>query len=82
MALQASPFPFLELVESLKSMKRSGWVRHVPGPVESVASHMYRVAIMCQMADGVQLKRFCVPIYPLTLASSMKKHGQKPSTWH
>lgn len=54
MSIQASPFPFLELIECLKTTRRSGWVRRgVPGPTESVADHMYRMAIMCRMTPGV-----------------------------
>jgi putative hydrolases of HD superfamily len=49
----ADLYLFLELVELLKNTKRSGWViRDVPNP-ESVADHMYRMAIMCRAAPGV-----------------------------
>ena len=51
-----SPFPFLSLLESLKNIRRSGWVRRgLPEPmIESVSDHMYRVAVMCRMAPGVK----------------------------
>jgi 5'-deoxynucleotidase YfbR-like HD superfamily hydrolase len=51
----ANFYSFLELIELLKNTERRGWViRGVPNP-ESVADHMYRMAIMCQAAPGVQL---------------------------
>jgi hypothetical protein len=56
--------------------------RHVPAPVESVAGHMYRMAIMCQMVDGVKLQRASIPTSSLIVASSMKRHGRRPSLWH
>lgn len=49
----AAEFFFLELIENLKNTLRRGWdLRDVPNP-ESVSDHMYRMAIMCLMANGV-----------------------------
>lgn len=49
MALEASPLPFLHLIDDLKHLDRTGWLRSIKHP-ESVASHMYRMAIMALMA--------------------------------
>ncbi|KAF1357332.1 cytidylate kinase [Lizonia empirigonia] len=47
-------FFFLELIEGLKNTVRKGWaLRGVPHP-ESVSDHMYRMAIMCLMAPGIE----------------------------
>lgn len=49
----ADHFLFLELIEHLKDIERRGWViRGVPHP-ESVADHMYRMAVMCLVMAGV-----------------------------
>lgn len=53
MAHQSSPFHFLELIECLKTTRRSGWVQRGVVEPESVSDHMYRVAVMCRMALGV-----------------------------
>ncbi|GAQ89337.1 HD domain containing protein [Klebsormidium nitens] len=42
---------FLTLIQSLKTTKRTGWINHgVAGP-ESIADHMYRMAMMAFMID-------------------------------
>lgn len=42
-----SPLPFLEAIETLKGLKRTGWCRKgVPDP-ESVSDHMYRMTFFC-----------------------------------
>ena len=47
--LDASPLPFLHQVEVLKHLPRTGWLRMIKTP-ESVAAHMYRMAIMAMLA--------------------------------
>ncbi|KAF7413811.1 hypothetical protein HZH68_002300 [Vespula germanica] len=43
---------FMELVGRLKHMKRTGWVlRKIPDP-ETIAGHMYRMAILSLLADS------------------------------
>ncbi|KAL8549332.1 hypothetical protein ACS0TY_008251 [Phlomoides rotata] len=55
---------FLTLCHRLKSTKRKGWINHgIKGP-ESIADHMYRMALMALIADdllGVNRER-CVKI--------------------
>ena len=42
-----SALPFLEAIETLKGLKRTGWCRRgVPDP-ESVSDHMYRMTFVC-----------------------------------
>ena len=55
MTYQISPYLFLEMLEKLKNIQRSGWIRRgVEGRLESVSDHMYRVTVMCRMAPGVE----------------------------
>ncbi|XP_050463290.1 5'-deoxynucleotidase HDDC2 [Cataglyphis hispanica] len=43
---------FMELVGRLKHMKRTGWVkRNIPDP-ETIAGHMYRMAMLSFLVDG------------------------------
>ncbi|KAL0327067.1 UNVERIFIED_CONTAM: 5'-deoxynucleotidase hdd1 [Sesamum angustifolium] len=60
----ASAIDFLTLCHRLKSTKRKGWINHgIKGP-ESIADHMYRMALMALIADdlpGVNRER-CVKI--------------------
>ncbi|KAH0946943.1 hypothetical protein HN011_001223 [Eciton burchellii] len=43
---------FMELVGRLKHMKRTGWVkRNIPEP-ETIAGHMYRMAMLSFLVDG------------------------------
>ncbi|KAK6133794.1 hypothetical protein DH2020_032505 [Rehmannia glutinosa] len=55
---------FLTLCHRLKSTKRKGWINHgIKGP-ESIADHMYRMALMALIADdlpGVNRER-CIKI--------------------
>ncbi|KAI3452961.1 hypothetical protein Pfo_009624 [Paulownia fortunei] len=55
---------FLTLCHRLKSTKRKGWLNHgIKGP-ESIADHMYRMALMALIADdlpGVNRER-CIKI--------------------
>ena len=46
---QASPLPFLHLIGTLKHLPQTGWLRTIDNP-ESVAAHMYRVAILAMLA--------------------------------
>ncbi|KAL7069736.1 hypothetical protein ACQ4LE_011162 [Meloidogyne hapla] len=39
-------FALLEIVDRLKHLKRTGWVMHDVAECETVASHMYRMAIL------------------------------------
>lgn len=49
-----SAIQFLTLCQSLKTTKRTGWVNHGLKESESIADHMYRMAIMALIAaDGV-----------------------------
>lgn len=60
----SSTIDFLTLCHSLKTQKRKGWVNHdIQGP-ESIADHMYRMAIMALIADdlpGINRER-CIKI--------------------
>jgi hypothetical protein len=47
--LDASPLPFLHLLEVLKHLDRTGWKRWLKHP-ESVAAHMYRLAFLVMFA--------------------------------
>lgn len=49
----SSAIDFLTLCHSLKTTKRKGWVNHgIKGP-ESIADHMYRMALMALVAGDV-----------------------------
>ncbi|VAH62109.1 unnamed protein product [Triticum turgidum subsp. durum] len=49
----ASAIDFLTLCHSLKTTKRKGWINHsIKGP-ESIADHMYRMALMALIADDL-----------------------------
>lgn len=43
--LDSSPLPFLHLMQQLKHLPRTGWLRTVKDP-ESVASHSCRLALL------------------------------------
>ena len=43
--LDRSPLPFLHLIQALKHLPRTGWLRTVENP-ESVASHSFRLALL------------------------------------
>ena len=43
--LDMSPLPFLHLMQELKHLPRTGWLRTVKNP-ESVASHSFRLAFL------------------------------------
>lgn len=47
--LDMSPLPFLHLANVLKQLPRTGWLRTIEHP-ESVAAHMYRMALMALCA--------------------------------
>jgi hypothetical protein len=47
--LDASPLPFLHLLEVLKHLDRTGWKRWLDRP-ESVAAHMYRLEFLVMFA--------------------------------
>lgn len=49
--LDASPLPFLHLLEVLKHLDRTGWKRWLKRP-ESVAAHMYRLAFLVMFAPA------------------------------
>ncbi|XP_011299188.1 HD domain-containing protein 2 [Fopius arisanus] len=44
-------FEFMELVGRLKHMKRTGWVRLGINDPESIAGHMYRMALLATLVD-------------------------------
>ncbi|KAE8441379.1 hypothetical protein EG329_005006 [Mollisiaceae sp. DMI_Dod_QoI] len=55
--LDASPLPFLHLLEVLKHLDRTGWKRWLDRP-ESVAAHMYRLEFLVMFAPmGVDKER-------------------------
>ncbi|KAK1381000.1 5'-deoxynucleotidase [Heracleum sosnowskyi] len=60
----SSAIDFLTLCHSLKTTKRKGWINHgIKGP-ESIADHMYRMALMALIAgdnSGVNRER-CIKI--------------------
>ncbi|KAD2804315.1 hypothetical protein E3N88_37692 [Mikania micrantha] len=63
-ASSSSSIDFLTLCHSLKTTKRKGWVNHeIKGP-ESIADHMYRMALMALIAGdlpGINRER-CIKI--------------------
>lgn len=54
---EASPLPFLHLMQTLKHLPRTGWLRTIENP-ESVASHSFRVALLGLLAP-VGLNPLC-----------------------
>ncbi|XWS23296.1 hypothetical protein CRYUN_Cryun29cG0109500 [Craigia yunnanensis] len=53
----ASAIDFLTLCHSLKTTKRKGWINHgINGP-ESIADHMYRMALIAGDLPGVNRER-------------------------
>lgn len=54
---EASPLPFLHLIQTLKHIPRTGWLMKIENP-ESVASHSFRVAFLGLLAP-VGLTPFC-----------------------
>ncbi|KAL8106004.1 uncharacterized protein LOC141677879 [Apium graveolens] len=62
--LSSSAIDFLTLCHSLKTTKRKGWINHgIKGP-ESIADHMYRMALMALIAgdnSGVNRER-CIKL--------------------
>jgi 5'-deoxynucleotidase YfbR-like HD superfamily hydrolase len=48
----ADLFLFLELVELLKNTERQRWIDHGIIQPESLADHMYRMAIICRAVPG------------------------------
>ena len=46
----SSPFPFLHLLERLKTTPREGWRRFGVGNGESISDHMYRMSIITMIA--------------------------------
>ncbi|TYI46054.1 hypothetical protein E1A91_D13G079500v1 [Gossypium mustelinum] len=60
----ASAIDFLTLCHSLKTTKRKGWINHGIKDPESIADHMYRMALMALIAGdlpGVNRER-CIKI--------------------
>ena len=58
--LDRSPLPFLHLMQQLKHLPRTGWLRTVENP-ESVASHSFRLALMGLFAPVSP--EFLVPVF-------------------
>ncbi|KAH8592663.1 HD domain-containing protein [Bisporella sp. PMI_857] len=50
--LHGTTLPFLHLMDVLKHLPRTGWLRTINHP-ESVASHMYRMALIAMTAPGL-----------------------------
>ncbi|XP_063993825.1 5'-deoxynucleotidase HDDC2 isoform X1 [Diachasmimorpha longicaudata] len=44
-------FEFMELVGRLKHMKRTGWLRFGIDDAETIAGHMYRMAVLALLVD-------------------------------
>ena len=61
--LDASPLPFLHLMEVLKRLPRTRWLRTIKTP-ESVAAHMYRLLLLAMFAPV--RSKFLSEIYSLT----------------
>jgi putative hydrolase of HD superfamily len=55
-----SPLPFFHVLERLKVTKREGWRRHGVSGGESIADHMYRMAIMTMLAPPALAARLDV----------------------
>jgi hypothetical protein len=49
--LHNTTLPYLHLVDVLKHLPRTGWLRFVDHP-ESVAAHMYRMALIAMICAG------------------------------
>ena len=47
--VEGSPLPFLHLMEVLKHLPRTEWLRTIKNP-ESVAAHMYRLSLLAMFA--------------------------------
>ena len=58
--LEGSPLPFLHLIEVLKHLPRTGWLRTIKNP-ESVAAHMYRLSLLAMFAPvgSIILSKVC-----------------------
>jgi hypothetical protein len=58
--LERSPLPFLHLMEGLKHLPRTGWLRTIKNP-ESVAAHMYRLSLLAMFAPvgSIFLSKLC-----------------------
>jgi putative hydrolase of HD superfamily len=52
-ASAASAVQFLSLCQRLKTTKRTGWVNHGVKESESIADHMYRMAVMAIIATDI-----------------------------
>jgi hypothetical protein len=52
-ASAASAIQFLSLCQRLKTTKRTGWVNHGVKESESIADHMYRMAVMAIIATDI-----------------------------
>jgi len=61
--LEGSPLPFLHLMEVLKHLPRTGWLRTIKNP-ESVAAHMYRLSLLAMFAPVGSI--FLSKLYALT----------------
>ncbi|KAF2834181.1 P-loop containing nucleoside triphosphate hydrolase protein [Patellaria atrata CBS 101060] len=57
--LDMSPLPFLHLMQELKHMDRTGWLRTVRKP-ESVGSHSFRLALLGGFAPDPLDRRKCM----------------------
>jgi putative hydrolase of HD superfamily len=49
----ASAIQFLTLIQRLKTTKRTGWVNHGVKESESIADHMYRMAVMAMISGDL-----------------------------
>ncbi|KAJ8609219.1 hypothetical protein MRB53_039255 [Persea americana] len=58
---QTTPVAFLSLISRLKTTKREGWRRFGIAHGESIADHMYRMAIMTMLAPRSLSSRLDVP---------------------
>jgi len=70
-------FFFLELIERLKNTARKGWVIRGVRDAESVADHMYRMAIMCLVAPEV--RSMCLAFFSVEAEADT---GPRPTKIH
>ena len=82
MSLEVSSFSFLELIECLKNIRRSDWIRRdVSEFLKIVFDYMYRMTIMCRMISEVQLKLSDTILFALMFFSLMRWRERQLNVW-
>ncbi|RUS24172.1 HD domain-containing protein, partial [Jimgerdemannia flammicorona] len=51
MSTPSSIVNFLHIIENLKHIKRTGWINHNIKNPESIADHIYRMAVMAMLIN-------------------------------